>query len=70
MHQLKPRNPLVAAAKFKRAGPHGRTVKADRRHDKMKTLRELRCNSNKEERGQERGYPSSSLAAFVMHLDR
>lgn len=64
MHQLKPRNPLVAAAKFKRAGQHGRTMKAARRHDKMKTLREVRCISLKSERSQERGCQSFSLAAL------
>jgi hypothetical protein len=35
----KPRNPLVAAAKFRRAGHHGKTSKALRREDKTALLR-------------------------------
>lgn len=30
-----PRNPLVAAAKFRKAGAHGKTEKARRREQKM-----------------------------------
>lgn len=36
---LKPRNPLVAAAKFRRAGCHEKTRKAERRAEKMALLR-------------------------------
>lgn len=35
-----PRNPLVAAAKFKTAGVHGKTEKALRRAARIQTLRE------------------------------
>jgi hypothetical protein len=35
--QLKPRNPLVAEAKFRKAGAHGKTEKARRRAEKMLT---------------------------------
>ena len=31
-----PRNPLVAAAKFRKAGVHGKSEKALRREEKMK----------------------------------
>ena len=37
--QLKPRNPLVAATKFRRAGCHGKSAKAQRRAEKMEVLR-------------------------------
>lgn len=37
---IKPRNPFVAAAKFKRAGAHGKTGKALRRAAKMETERD------------------------------
>lgn len=39
---LAPRNPLVAAAKFKKAGAHGKSGKAQRRADKVQRQRELR----------------------------
>ena len=41
MHQ-KPRNPYVAAAKFRRAGAHQKTVKARRRHDTVALIHKLR----------------------------
>lgn len=34
--QLKPRNPLVAEAKFRKAGAHGKTGKAKRRAEKIR----------------------------------
>lgn len=33
--RLAPRNPFVAAAQFKKAGPHRRSTKAARRADKI-----------------------------------
>ena len=41
MHQ-KPRNPYVAAAKFRRAGAHQKTVKARRRQDAVALIHKLR----------------------------
>ena len=41
MHN-KPRNPLVAAAKFRRAGAHQKTVKARRRQDAVALIHKLR----------------------------
>ena len=35
-----PRNPFVAAARFKKAGAHGKTVKAKRRAGRMEMRRE------------------------------
>lgn len=35
--KLAPRNPLVAAVKFRKAGAHGKTEKAARRQQKMLT---------------------------------
>lgn len=37
--KLKPRNPLVAAARFRRAGSHEKSRKAERRADKMSLQR-------------------------------
>jgi hypothetical protein len=34
-----PRNPLVAAVKFRKAGAHGKTEKAKRRAQKMQTVK-------------------------------
>lgn len=42
----KPRNPLVAAAKFRRAGHHGKSTKALRRADSTTLLRLLK-NTNR-----------------------
>ena len=42
----KPRNPLVAAAKFRRAGHHGKRTKALRRADNTTLLRLLK-NANR-----------------------
>ncbi len=36
-----PRNPLVAVVLFKRSGAHGKTIKAQRREDKVATKRKL-----------------------------
>ena len=38
----KPRNPYVAAAKFRRAGAHQKTAKARRRHDAVALIHKLR----------------------------
>ncbi len=43
----KPRNPLVALAKFRRAGRHEKTEKARRRAEKMDLQRQLRRNGGK-----------------------
>ncbi len=40
--QQKPRNPFVAAAKFRRAGAHLKTVKARRRQDAVALIHTLR----------------------------
>ncbi len=40
--RLKPRNPLVAPAKFRKAGAHEKTVKARRRQDKLALLRAIK----------------------------
>lgn len=40
--QKKPRNPLVAAAKFRRAGAHQKTEKARRRKDSVALIHTLR----------------------------
>lgn len=48
---LKPRNPLVAAAKFRRAGCHEKTHKAKRRGEKMDLLRQARRTNSKSDRG-------------------
>ena len=40
--QKKPRNPFVAAAKFRRAGAHQKTVKARRRQDAVALIHKLR----------------------------
>ena len=48
---LKPRNPLVAAAKFRRAGCHEKTHKAKRRAEKMDLLRQARRTSGKSDQG-------------------
>lgn len=37
----KPRNPLVAAARFRRAGLHGRHERADRRDGRQALKREI-----------------------------
>ncbi len=37
----RPRNPLVAAARFRHAGPHGRGERADRRDGRQALKREL-----------------------------
>lgn len=37
---LAPRNPFVAVAQLKKAGPHGKTAKALRRTEKMQDQRE------------------------------
>jgi hypothetical protein len=39
----KPRNPLVAAARFRRAGKHGAKAGADRRTGARALRRELAC---------------------------
>lgn len=41
MHQ-KPRNPYVAAAKFRRAGAHRKTEKARRRQEAVALIQKLR----------------------------
>ena len=49
--QKKPRNPFVAAAKFRRAGAHQKTKKARRRQDAMAlihTVRGTRRNGGEE----------------------
>ena len=38
----KPRNPYVAAAKFRRAGAHQKTVKARRRQEAVALIQKLR----------------------------
>ena len=38
----KPRNPYVAAAKFRRAGAHDKTGKARRRQDAVALIQKLR----------------------------
>ena len=38
----KPRNPYVAAAKFRRAGAHDKTEKARRRHDAVALIHVIR----------------------------
>ena len=38
----KPRNPYVAAAKFRRAGAHDKTEKARRRHDAVALVQAIR----------------------------
>ncbi len=40
--RLKPRNPFVAAAKFRRAGAHGKNIKALRRDQAMRLQREIK----------------------------
>ncbi len=40
--QQKPRNPYVAAAKFRSAGAHQKTVKARRRQDAVALIHKLR----------------------------
>jgi hypothetical protein len=40
--QKKPRNPFVAAAKFRRAGAHQKTEKARRRQDAMALIHTVR----------------------------
>lgn len=42
VHDPKPRNPYVAAAKFRRAGAHGKTEKARRRQDAVALIHKLR----------------------------
>ncbi len=42
MMNRKPRNPLVAAAKFRRAGQHGKSTKALRRAESTALLRLLK----------------------------
>ena len=37
----RPRNPLVAAARFRQAGPHGRQPRAGRREGRQALRREL-----------------------------
>lgn len=39
-----PRNPLVAVAKFRKAGAHGKSEKAQRREEKMR-VRKLASSS-------------------------
>lgn len=41
----KPRNPLVAAAKFRRAGAHDKTTKAKRRGEKTALVHLLKNNN-------------------------
>jgi len=48
---LKPRNPLVAVAKFRRAGCHEKPLKAKRRTEKVELLRQLRRMGGKSEQG-------------------
>lgn len=40
--RLKPRNPLVVPAKFRKAGVHVKSAKAQRRQDKQALLRALK----------------------------
>jgi len=40
--QRKPRNPYVAAAKFRRAGAHEKTGKAKRRQETVALIQKLR----------------------------
>ncbi|MFA5081376.1 MAG: hypothetical protein WC474_02380 [Hydrogenophilaceae bacterium] len=40
--KLKPRNPFVAAARFRQAGAHGKSVKALRREQAMRLQREIK----------------------------
>ena len=42
VHNPKPRNPYVAAAKFRRAGAHGKTEKGRRRQDAVALIHKLR----------------------------
>ena len=41
-HCPKPRNPYVAAAKFRRAGAHEKTEKARRRHEAVALIQAIR----------------------------
>jgi hypothetical protein len=43
--KLAPRNPLVAAVKFRKAGAHDKTTKARRRAHRVQTLREASVHS-------------------------
>mgnify|MGYP001361087548 CR=1 FL=1 len=49
--KLKPRNPLVAAARFRRAGAHDKTHKAERRAEKVELLRQTRRGNDKSGQG-------------------
>lgn len=49
--QLKPRNPLVAAAKFRRAGHHEKSQKAKRRTEKMHLLQQIRRTGGQSDQG-------------------
>lgn len=39
--KLAPRNPLVAAGLFRKAGAHGKSNKAQRRKDRVETLKSV-----------------------------
>lgn len=49
----KPRNPLVAAAKFRRAGAHQKTEKARRRQENVALQRSLRTLHDSRSKGNE-----------------
>lgn len=40
--KIKPRNPFVASVKFRKAGPHGKTEKSQRRHEKVALVRAVK----------------------------
>jgi hypothetical protein len=47
---IKPRNPVVVPAKFRKAGTHLKTFKTHRRHERIelrRTARSFRSNENK-----------------------
>lgn len=59
MHN-KPRNPLVAAAKFRRAGAHRKTEKAKRRQETVALIHKLR--GTRRQAGGEEVFLSAVLA--------
>lgn len=55
--KLKPRNPLVALVRLRKAGPHGQSAKALRREARMALLGQVMRGSNCDE-----GFCTAALA--------
>ena len=69
----KPRNPYVAAAKFRRAGAHEKTEKARRRHDAVALVQAIR--GSRRNGGGEGAFQTTTMlrvgrseSPFVVHI--